>query len=206
MVHAISVAEVVTPAEAESAPLARDLMVALVRAGVTATCSGADKPRYGHLEVDSNLPDTRIALGGPERNAFTAAVLSAADPVYTAELRRQLETQGEARIFIPASAPLATEWVPDADLRGARALPVLVVAGNGDDALRDADSRADRRPRGRRDRGLAAGADRGCAVRGAHRRIAQPRCAELRRGGRRDPAHLVDAVVLGLAVGGVDHP
>ena len=74
--HAISVAEVVTPAEAESAPLARDLMVALVRAGVTATCSGADKPRYGHLEVDSNLPDTRISLGGPERNAFTAAVLS----------------------------------------------------------------------------------------------------------------------------------
>ena len=137
-IHAISVAEVVTPAEAESEPLARDLMVALVRAGVTATCSGADKPRYGHLEVDSNLPDTRISLGGPERNAFTAAVLSAADPAYTAELRKQLEKYGSARVFVPASASLATEWVPDADLRGARALPVLLVAGNSDDTLRDA--------------------------------------------------------------------
>ena len=46
-VRAVSVAEVVSPTEAESAPLARDLMVALVRAGVTATCSSADRPRYG---------------------------------------------------------------------------------------------------------------------------------------------------------------
>ena len=36
--RAVSVAEVVAPTEAESAPLARDLLVALVRAGVTATC------------------------------------------------------------------------------------------------------------------------------------------------------------------------
>ncbi len=64
-VRAVSVAEVVSPAETVSGPLARELMVALVRAGVTATCSGADKPRYGHLDVDSNLPDVRIALGGP---------------------------------------------------------------------------------------------------------------------------------------------
>ncbi|MGG7380956.1 hypothetical protein ACQ7B2_20175, partial [Escherichia coli] len=61
-------AEVVTPTEALSAPLARDLMVALVHAGVTATCSGADKPRYGDLGVDSNLPDVRIALGGANHN------------------------------------------------------------------------------------------------------------------------------------------
>ena len=46
---------------------------------MTATCSGADKPRYGHLAVDSNLPDTRIALGGPDRNAFTAALLRAGE-------------------------------------------------------------------------------------------------------------------------------
>ena len=43
-VRAVSVAEVVSPTEAASAPLARDLMVALVRAGVTATCSSADTP------------------------------------------------------------------------------------------------------------------------------------------------------------------
>ena len=83
-VRAVSVAEVVSPTEAMSGPLARDLMVALVRAGVTATCSSADKPRYGNLDVDSNLPDTRIALGGPTRNAFTKAVLDEADPEYAA--------------------------------------------------------------------------------------------------------------------------
>jgi len=137
-VHPISVAEVITPAEAGSAPLARGLMVALVRAGVTATCSGADKPRYGNLAVDSNLPDTRIALGGPDRNAFTAALLADAGPQYTDELRRQLDAAGHARLFVPAAAPLAAGWVPDADLQGIRALPVLVIAGGDDDALRDA--------------------------------------------------------------------
>ena len=129
-VRAVSVAEVVSPTESASAPLARPLMVALVRAGVTATCSGADQPRYGDLAVDSNLPDARIALGGPDQNAFTAAVLAQADPVYTEELKRQLSPTGDARVWVPPVAPLAEEWVPGADLRGVRALPVLVVAGS----------------------------------------------------------------------------
>ena len=55
-------------------------MVALARAGVTATCSRPDGPRYGAIDVDSNLPDVRIALGGPAENPFTAAVLAAAGP------------------------------------------------------------------------------------------------------------------------------
>ena len=76
-------------------------MVALVRAGVTATCSSADKPRYGDLAVDSNLPDARIALGGPDQNAFTAAVLADADPVYAEELERQLYGAGAARVWVP---------------------------------------------------------------------------------------------------------
>jgi alpha-mannosidase len=137
-IRAIAVAEVVTPAEAESAPLARALMVALVRTGVTATCSAAGKPRYGHLAVDSNLPDTRIALGGPDRNAFTAAVLADADPAYATEVQRQLDVTGTARVFVPAAAPLAVQWVPGADLRAVRALPVLIVAGRNDDALGEA--------------------------------------------------------------------
>ena len=129
-VRAVSVAEVVSPAETVSAPLARDLMVALVRAGVTATCSSADKPRYGDLSVDSNLPDARIALGGPDENAFTAAVLADAEPVYAEELKRQLYATGAARVWVPAAVSLADEWVPDADLRRVRALPVLVIAGS----------------------------------------------------------------------------
>ncbi|MDT5013401.1 MAG: hypothetical protein QOH57_5018 [Mycobacterium sp.] len=127
-VRAMSVAEVVTPSETVSGALARDLMVALVRAGVTATCSSADRSRYGALAVDSNLPNTRIALGGPDENTFTAEVLAAADPVYTDEVKRQLYANGIARVWVPAATSLASEWVPDADLRAARALPVLIIA------------------------------------------------------------------------------
>ncbi|WP_204810337.1 NEW3 domain-containing protein [Mycobacterium riyadhense] len=137
-VRAVSVAEVVSPAEAMSGPLARDLMVALVRAGVTATCSGADKPRYGNLDVDSNLPDVRIALGRPTRNAFTKAVLADADPAYTNELERQLAKTGAARVWVPAAKPLAQVWVPSADLRPLRALPVLVIDGRDNKSLRAA--------------------------------------------------------------------
>ncbi|WP_297594935.1 NEW3 domain-containing protein [Mycobacterium sp.] len=137
-VRAISVAEVVSPAETLSGPLARELMVALVRAGVTATCSAADKPRYGSLEVDSNLPDVRIALGGPDRNAFTGALLAHADPVYAEELDRQLAAAGRARVWVPAATPLAAVWVPGADLRPLRALPVLVIDGRDENELRAA--------------------------------------------------------------------
>ena len=131
-VRAVSVAEVVAPTEAMSGPLARDLVVALVRAGVTATCSSAGKPRYGRLGVDSNLPDARIALGGPGQNAFTKAVLAAADPAYTVEVERQLADTGRARVWVPAATPLAAGWVPSADLRDSRALPVLVIASRDD--------------------------------------------------------------------------
>ncbi|KZS75506.1 alpha-mannosidase [Mycobacterium kansasii] len=131
-VRAVSVAEVVSPGEKMSGPMARELMVALVRAGVTATCSGADKPRYGNLDVDSNLPDTRIALGGPDRNVFTKAVLAQADPAYTAELQRQLTETGQARVWVPAAAPLPAVWVNGADLRAPGALPVLVIDGCDD--------------------------------------------------------------------------
>ena len=137
-VRAVSVAEVVSPAETMSGPLARELMVALVRAGVTATCSGADKPRYGHLDVDSNLPDVRIALGGPTRNTFTKAVLAEADPEYAKELDRQLAKTGQARVWVPAATPLAAAWVPGADLRPPRALPVLVIDGRDEKGLRAA--------------------------------------------------------------------
>lgn len=128
-VRAISVAEVVAPSE-DATETARDLMVALVRAGVTATCSVAAHTRYGHLDVDSNLPDARISLGGPDDNAFTADVLAAAGHAYTAELHRQLAATGQARVWVPAAEPLTDVWRPDADLRGVLALPVLIVAGH----------------------------------------------------------------------------
>ena len=45
---------------------------------MTATCSQAEGSRYGGIDADSNLPDVRIAIGGPDVNTFTAEVLSGA--------------------------------------------------------------------------------------------------------------------------------
>ena len=199
--RAVSVAEVVTPTETASADLARSLMVALVRAGVTATCSSADKPRYGDLTVDSNLPDARIALGGPDQNTFTAAVLAEADPVYTEELKRQLYTTGQARVWVPPVAPLVDEWVPGADLRRVRALPVLVIAGSELEVAVDSvvEDLADAEIVVVQDAPSESG-----TLRVAHHRGAQSRNARLRRRFRRHAAHVAHALVHGLAVGNLD--
>ena len=203
-VRAVSVAEVVSPDEAMSGPLARDLMVALVRAGVTATCSGADKPRYGHLDVDSNLPDTRIALGGPARNAFTKAVLAQADPIYTEELDRQLAETGRARVWVPAATPVGGGVA-------ARRRPACCAgaAGAGDRRVgREKPGRrdrgGDRRPRRRPDRRQPAGPGGHGTFRCSHRRAAQPWRPELRRRDRRHPAYRADAVLHRLAVRRLD--
>lgn len=125
--HAIGVAEVVAPDR--GTPAVRDLVAALVSQGVTATCTTPSGPRYGASDLDSNLPDVRIALGGPDENPFTAAVLDHADPGYRRWLRDQLGGGGPARVWVPARRTRRDTWTPDADLRGVLDLPVLIVAG-----------------------------------------------------------------------------
>ena len=56
----------------------RRLLVALAGQGVAATRTRPDGPRYGALDVDSNLPDVRI-VGGPG-NPFAAGVLARGRP------------------------------------------------------------------------------------------------------------------------------
>jgi alpha-mannosidase len=139
LVQAIGVAEVVCPDIPNGLrSVIRDLMVALAAAGVTATCSQADGSRYGGIDADSNLPDVRIAVGGPEVNAFTAEVLSAAGPGYAKALAARLAAGsggGTARLWVPASRSREDAFGPDADVRGAGDLPVLIVAGAGPDEL-----------------------------------------------------------------------
>ncbi|MFI8083875.1 NEW3 domain-containing protein [Kitasatospora sp. NPDC086009] len=118
--RALGVAEVITPG-LDSAADARDLVVALARIGVTATTSGADWARYGWLDVDSNLPDFRIVLGGPEVNAAARELIERAGEEYATVLK----THGA--VWVPALTPLAEVWQPGADLRDLRALPALVV-------------------------------------------------------------------------------
>jgi hypothetical protein len=137
--RAIGIAEIVTPARDTGDPGVRELAVALVRQGVTATWSSDAGTRYGTLAIDSNLPDVRITVGGPDVNAFTAEVLANAEPGYAEELARQLADTGRARVWVPAVAPLVQVWQPHADLTGARTLPVLIVAGPDEVARLTAD-------------------------------------------------------------------
>ena len=137
---AIGVAEVILPAPASpgGAPApsppslpddlrraVRHLVVSLAARGVTATCSAADGPRYGAIDLDSNLPDVRIALGGPEHNPWTARLLAEAGPEFAAALG----AAGAARVWVPAERPRDLVFVPGADVRGPRDLPVLIVTG-----------------------------------------------------------------------------
>ncbi|WP_018349046.1 NEW3 domain-containing protein [Longispora albida] len=127
--RALGVAEVVVPA-LDQAPEARDLVIALARAGVTATTASADWSRYGWLDVDSNLPDFRIVLGGPAVNPLAAEILGELDP------------GDHAAVWVPAMKPLPEVWQPNADLRDARALPALIVLRDLDGLIEDlADAR-----------------------------------------------------------------
>ncbi|MFC6678242.1 glycoside hydrolase family 38 C-terminal domain-containing protein [Nonomuraea ferruginea] len=129
--RAIGVAEIVVPGPSD-APRARELVAALARVGVTATTSTASGTRYGWLHVDSNLPDTRIVLGGPDTNPVAAELLSRCDPVFSEAL-----TSGARRVWVPAERPLAEVWRPSADLRDLRSLPALIVAGPVDELVDD---------------------------------------------------------------------
>ena len=134
--QAIGVAEVITPdlVHNDPSPGPRDLLVSLAGVGITATCSRADGPRYGALDVDSNLPDFRISIGGPQESSFTAAVLAASDPAVSDRLAKLLAEEGTARLWVPAARSRAEAFGPDADLRGPRDLPVLIVAGGPEPA------------------------------------------------------------------------
>ncbi|MFE0253769.1 NEW3 domain-containing protein [Streptomyces sp. NPDC059010] len=126
--RSIGVAELVYASWDDAGELGTALAAALVRVGVTATSTIAGGPRYGDLEVDSNLPDIRIAVGAPERNSVVAEALGW-DPAAGRELRRQLAERGVAAVWVAPRASLREEWVPGADLRDLERLPLLVVAG-----------------------------------------------------------------------------
>jgi alpha-mannosidase len=130
---AIGVAEIIAPND--EWPVIRPLVTALARCGVTATCSTADGPRCGDATLDSNLPDFRLALGGPDVNSFTAEVL-ASSPEHAKRLA------GSARLWVPslltrpsAYGSAGSEAGPD--LRGVRDLPVLIVTGSVDNLVDD---------------------------------------------------------------------
>ena len=70
-----------------------------------------------------------IVIGGPDTNALTAEILERCDPSVRQEFDWLMKRDGHVRFFIPAEVPVEKAWVPNADLRDARALPVLIIAG-----------------------------------------------------------------------------
>jgi hypothetical protein len=104
----------------------RELVAALAATGVTATCSRAGGPRYGALDLDSNLPDFRIAIGGPDVNPWTARLLAGLGPEGTGAAARPASG---GRVWVPAARPRAEVFTASADVRGDRDLPVLIVSG-----------------------------------------------------------------------------
>ena len=135
--RSLGVAEVVTPMGTGPVLLAevRQLLVALAAKGVTASCTDAGSNRYGGLLGDSNLPDFRISLGGPEENGLTGAALETDGLAFRAEMERQLAERGAARVWVPPARALRDVWAPDADVRGPRDLPILLVVGSDAGAL-----------------------------------------------------------------------
>jgi alpha-mannosidase len=136
--EAIGVAEVIVPDSQSLDDDVRRLSVALVRKGVTSTVTSPDGHRYGVLNIDSNLPDVRIAIGGPSDNQFVATLLEASASGYRDELERQRSAGGHARVWVPA-APASGRPSGFPDLRGVRDLPVLIVVGGVDPLLEDLD-------------------------------------------------------------------
>ena len=127
----IGVAEVILPADTpirnDARVAVRALVAGLAAQGVTATCSRPDGPRYGAIDVDSNLPDCRIVLGGPDDNPWAVRLLDSLGPREAAELARHLTAGG--RVWVPSARPREEVFGPGADVRGERDLPVLIVAG-----------------------------------------------------------------------------
>ena len=126
---AIGIVELIVPDDPALDEDIRRLSIALVRKGVTSTVTRHDGDRYGVMHIDSNLPDVRIAIGGPSDNRFVAELLEASGSDYRDEFERQLSADGRARMWVSA-APEARRQEAFPDLRGVRALPVLIVAGD----------------------------------------------------------------------------
>ncbi|MFE0155763.1 glycosyl hydrolase-related protein [Nonomuraea sp. NPDC059007] len=109
---AVGVAEVVAPDGVDVRPL----LAALAACGVTATSGVPEGPRYGRLDLDSNLPDTRIVIGGPDHNTLAAEILHGHDT-------HALELARTGRTLVPASTPAGART----DVRGPHALPALII-------------------------------------------------------------------------------
>ena len=185
------------------------LVIALVRQGVTSTLSRHDGSRYGVLHIDSNLPDVRLAVGGPGENRFVGGRPRRRRSRLPRRTRTTAGDQGWARLVgargwrrrvnAPSRSPTCAARAtcrssssPGADPDATtRALEALVA--DLEDGVISVEQPAE-----------LDGATGECG--GLHARDPEPGHAELQRRGRRQPVPLAHAVVQRLAIGRLDRP
>ena len=98
---------------------------------------GSPRPRrgtgaaYGALDVDSNLPDVRIAVGGPDAQRVHRRGAGRRRPGVRGRAGPAAGRDRPGPGLGAGRRPLPEVWVPSADLRGVRALPVLVARRPG---------------------------------------------------------------------------
>ena len=126
---AISVAEVVADDLDLHADAVRELVVALARdrrhrdhhdgGGRAVRLAARGLESAGHPDRDRRAGDQRADRRDPRSLGRFGA----------AGVRRLVKSRGRVCFFVPAEVPVEKAWVPNADLRDARALPVVIIAG-----------------------------------------------------------------------------
>jgi len=101
---------------------AAQMLLALSCVGVTATITYPEFRRFGDLAWDSNLPDLRIVVGGPETNEFSAHVITQAGKGVESELRDWVDNHGWAvallprlNLGLPEELPIILVWGESAE-------------------------------------------------------------------------------------------
>lgn len=101
---------------------AAQMLLALSSVGVTATITWPEFRRFGDIAWDSNLPDLRIVVGGPETNEFTAHIFRQAGKAVESELRDWVSNHGWAvallprlNLGLPEELPIILVWGKDAE-------------------------------------------------------------------------------------------
>ncbi len=128
-------AEIVVPEGRSMAPgeAVDELLRALSSIGVSATLTWPRYRRFGDIAWDSNVPDFRIVVGGPEENEFTKDILEALGPEVQAELRDWIERHAWAvallprvQLGLPAEIPIVLVWADSPEMEK-RALAHIAV-------------------------------------------------------------------------------
>ena len=208
--RAIGVAEVVVPDDPRQDAAVRDLVIALVRQGVTSTLVAATTATATACSISTpTSPTSGLRSGVPRRTASSAP--SSMPPIARLP-RRARAAAGRPglgpRCGSPRSGARSNAREPIPDLRGARDLPVLIVAGVDPDAT----TRALEALSADLEDGVIA-VDQPAELDGATGQVEDYTVAILNRGmpgfnveAGRQPVPLAHAVVQRLALGRLDRP